>query len=160
MQILIEKQKNGGKIMSKDTNVPPFGEELFSAFKQFKVPGIDMEALVASHQKNMDLLTSTQKKAVESTNSIIELQNNYLKKAFDQWNEQLTHNCTKTSFEEKATCHAQATKEMSERALEHMKEINTIIVKSNEKVIDSIQKHFQESFNDSLNLVKKNKDKF
>lgn len=146
--------------MNKDTNIPPFGEELFNAFKQFKVPGIDMEALVASHQKNMELLASTQKKAVESTNSIIELQNKYLKKAFDQWNEQLKHNCTKTSFEEKAACHAQSTKEMSDRALEHLKEINTIIVKSNEKIIDSIQKHFQESLDESLNLVKKNKDKF
>lgn len=146
--------------MSKDTNIPPFGEEMFNAFKQFKVPGIDMEALVASHQKNMDLLASTQKKAVESTNSIIELQNKYLKKAFDQWNEQLTHNCTKASFEEKAACHAQSTREMSEKALAHLQEVNTIIVESNKKIMDSIQKHFQESFNDSLNLVKKNKDKF
>ncbi len=144
--------------MSKDTNIPPFGEEMFNAFKQFKVPGINMEALVASHQKNMDLLASTQKKAVESTNSIIELQNKYLKRAFDQWNEQLKHNCTKPFFEEKAACHAQAAKEISDRALEQMNDINTIIVQSNEKIIDSIQKHFQESFNDSLNLVKKNKD--
>ncbi|MBY0272668.1 MAG: phasin family protein [Alphaproteobacteria bacterium] len=144
--------------MSKNTNIPPFGEEIFNAFKQFKVPGVDMEALAASHQKNMELLASTQRKAVESTNSIVELQNKYLKNAFDQWNEQLKHNCTKTSFEEKTACHAQATKEMSDKALEHMKEINTIIVKSNEKILDSIQKHFQESFNDSLNLVKKNKN--
>ena len=146
--------------MSKDTNIPPFGEEMFNAFKQFKVPGVDMEALVANHKKNMELLTSTQQKAVESTNSIIELQNNYLKNAFDQWNEQLKHNCTQTSFEEKAAYHAQATKEMSEKALAHLQEINTIIVQSNKKIMDSIQKHFQESFNDSLNLVKKNKDKF
>ena len=146
------------KIMSKNTNTPPFGEEMFNAFKQFKIPGVDMEALTASHQKNMELLASTQKKVIESTNSIVELQNKYLKKVFDQWNEQLKHNCTQTSFEEKATCHAQSAKEMSERTLEHMKEINTIIVNSNEKILDSIQKHFQESFNDSLNLVKKNKN--
>lgn len=146
--------------MNKDTNVPPFGEELFNAFKEFKVPGINIEDLVASHQKNMELLTSTQKKAVESTNSIVELQNKYLKRAFDQWNEQLKHNCTKPSFEEKAACHAQAAKEMSDRALEHMNDINTIIVKSNEKIIDSIQKHFQESLDESLNLVKKNRDNF
>ena len=146
--------------MSKYKNIPPFGEELFNAFKQFKVPGMDIEPLVASHKKNMELLASTQKKAVESTNSIVELQNKYLKKFFDQWNEELKHNCTKTSFEEKAACHAQTTKEISDRALEHMKEINTIIVKSNEKITDSIQKHFQESFNDSLNLAKKNKDNF
>lgn len=144
--------------MNKNTNVPPFGEEIFNAFKQFKVPGIDMEALAANHKKNMELLASTQQKAVESTNSIIELQNKYLKKIFDQWNEQLKHNCSQTSFEEKAACHAQSTKEMSDRTLEHLKEINTIIVHSNEKIIDSIQKHFQESFNDSLNIVKKNKD--
>ncbi|MBL8676972.1 MAG: phasin family protein [Alphaproteobacteria bacterium] len=146
--------------MRKDTNIPPFGEEVFSVFKQFKLPGIDVEALAASHQKNMELLASTQKKAVESTNSIIALQNKYLKKVFDQWNEQVKHNCTKTSFEEKAACHAKVTKEISDKALEHTKEINTIIVKSNEKIIDSIQKHFQESFNESLNLVKKNGSNF
>lgn len=146
--------------MSKDTNIPPFGEEVFSAFKKFKLPGIDVEALAASHQKNMELLAFTQKKAVESTNSIIELQNKYLKKVFDQWSAQLKHNSNKTSFEEKAACHAKATKEISDKALEHTKEINTIIVKSNEKIIDSIQKHFQESFNESLNLVKKNGSNF
>lgn len=146
--------------MNKNTNIPPFGEEMFTAFKQFKVPGIDMEALATNHKKNMELLASTQQKAVESTNSIIELQNKYLKKVFDQWNEQLQHNCGKTSFEEKAACHAQSTKEMSDRTLEHLKEINTIIVQSNEKIIDSIQKHFQETFNDSLNIIKKNGGNF
>lgn len=37
--------------MNKNTNIPPFGEEMFTAFKQFKVPGIDMEALATNHKK-------------------------------------------------------------------------------------------------------------
>ena len=72
--------------MAKEKNIPPFGNEEanpYKQFNQFKLPGGGLETLVMSYQKNMDLLTTNQKLAVESAKSIFDLQRAYFKRRYD-----------------------------------------------------------------------------
>lgn len=145
--------------MAKGTNIPPFIEEGLSSFKQFKFPGVDMETLLSSHQRNMELIATTQQIAAESTKSIMELQNEYLKKVFDQWNEQVKCCCSKAPMEEKTTDQAKAAKAVVNEAVEHTQEFNSIIAKSIEKIGQSVQKRMKEGLEESVNLVKKSRNK-
>lgn len=146
--------------MTKETNIPPFGEEgfrTFNPFKQFKYPGVDMETLMATYQRNMELMNSTQQIAMEATQSVMELQREYIKKAFDQWNEQIKYTCSKAPLGEKTAHHVDTTKTAVDQTIEHVRDVNSIIAKSNEKIINSVQKRFKESLDESATLAKKSR---
>jgi len=143
--------------MSKESNIPPFVEEGLNSFKQFKFPNFNMDAFIGMYQKNLELMNKNQQIAVETAQSILELQNQYLKNAFDLWGEQAKKFCSKASLEEKTSSHAEATKETVDKTMEHFQNLNTIIAKSNEVINDSIQKRFKEGLEESANLAKKNK---
>ncbi|HUX80435.1 MAG TPA: phasin family protein [Alphaproteobacteria bacterium] len=143
--------------MDKEKNI--FGEESFNAFKQFKFPGLDLETLLSNYQRNMELMNSTQQVVVEATKSIMELQNDYFKKVFAQWNEQVKYCCSKAPLEDKTTRQAEATKAALDQAVEHTQGLTSIVAKSNEKIIGSVQKHIKEGLDESLNLAKKSREK-
>lgn len=144
--------------MAKETHIPPFMEEGLNPFKHFKFPGADIENLMTMYQKNIELMSSAQEIATETTKSVMELQRQYMKRAFDQWNDQVKSYCSKTPLQEKASSHADAAKEAVNQTLEHIQEVNSIIAKSNEQINKSIQKRFKEGLDESLNMAKKTKD--
>lgn len=145
--------------MAKEANIPPFMEEGLNSFKKFKFPGADMENLMFIYQKNIELMNATQQIAVETTQSVLELQRQYMKTAFDQWNDQIKYCCSKAPLGEKTAHHAETTKAAVNQIIEHTRELNSIITKSNEKMNESVQKHFKEGLNEFSNQAKKHKEK-
>ncbi len=145
--------------MAKESNVPPFMEQGLGAFKNFKFPGIDMEALMSSYQKNVELMSKHHQIAIETTQSLVELQNQYIKNAFDMWNEHIKQCCSKSPLEDKTTQHAEAAKETADKTIEHLRNINSVIAKSTEKMNESVQKRFKEGLEESLNMTKKTAEK-
>jgi len=147
--------------MAKETNVPPFGEEgfklfqQFNPFKKFQAPGMDMGILMQNYQRNIELMNATQQVVAEATKSIMELQSEYMKKVFDQWNEQAKYCCSKAPLEEKTAQQAMVAKKAVNQTIEHTQELNAIVTKSNENIMDSIQKRFKEGVDESLNITKK-----
>ncbi len=145
--------------MAKGTNIPPLGEKGFNYFNPFKFPGINMEIFLRSYQNNMEFLNASQQIAIETTKSLIEIQNQYVKKLFNQWNEQVKTRPFQSPLHEKTAFPAEAAKEAVEQTLEHLGELNSILVKSNEKMNESIKKRFKEGLDESLNVVEKGKGK-
>ena len=112
----LNKIRKDQNIMAKETNVPPFSEEgfklfqQFNPFKQFKVPGMDMKSLMSNYQRNIELINATQQVVAEATKSVMELQSEYMKKVFDQWNAQIKYCCSKAPLEEKMAQEAEGAK--------------------------------------------------
>ncbi len=145
--------------MTKDSQFPPFMEESMNSFKQFKFPGMDVESLMKMYQKNVELMNSTQEIASETTRSLMELQQRYIQKALDQWNDHMKVCTSKAPLAEKTSHHTEATKNVVDQTLEHIQKMNAIITKSNEKLNESFQKSFKEGFDESVNMTKKAKEK-
>lgn len=141
--------------MSKKSNVPPFFGQEFGSFKGLEFPGINMETLLSSYQKNMELMNATQKIATETAQTLMEIQNQYAQKVFGQVNQQAKHALSKAPLEEKTTHQAEVAKTTVDELIKHLRTTNTIIAQSNEQIIESIQKRFKESLDESSELVKK-----
>jgi hypothetical protein len=137
--------------MTKDTNIPPFMEESMKAFKDFKFPGNNMQDMMAMYKKNIELMNTTQQIAIEATKAMMELQRNFMQSAFEEWSDQMKTAASKGSFDDPA----QKAKKAMDDTVEHMKELNTIVEKSNEKIKDSFQKRIKESIDETTNLGKK-----
>lgn len=145
--------------MTKETNIPPFMEEGLNAFKQFKFSGINTGNLMSIYQKNLELLNATQQITAEAAQSIVELHHQYMKNAFQQWNNQIKSCCSKSPLDEKTAFHSEAAKAAVDQVIEHTRALNSIITKSNEKLNETVQKHFKEGLDESINMAKKTKEK-
>lgn len=141
--------------MAQKSNIPPFFGQEFGSFKPFEFPGINMETLLSGYQKNMELMNATQKIATETAQTLIEIQNQYAQKVFGHLNQHAKHTLSKAPLEEKATHQAEATKTTVNELVKHLRTTNSIIAQSNEQIIESIQKRFKESLEESSELVKK-----
>jgi len=143
--------------MPKETNIPPFNA--FNSFKNFKFPALNMDIFLSSYQRNIELMNKTMKIATETTQSLMELQSQYVQKAFDQWNEEVKFSFSKTPLDKKTTHEADTVKSTVADAIKHTQNVSSILAKSNEQVIESIQKCFKEVTDKPSGLGKKGNEK-
>jgi phasin family protein len=145
--------------MTKKSSLPPFFGQEFASFKPFEFPGVNMETLLSSYQKNMELMNATQKIATETAQTLMEIQNQYVQKVVGQMNQQAKHTFSKAPLEEKATHQAEVAKTTVDELIRHLRTTNAIIAQSNEQIIESIQRRFKESLDESSEFVKKSPKK-
>jgi phasin family protein len=143
--------------VNKEKNTSSFHEEFLNSFKNTKYPWLNMKDLMSAYQENMDLMNKTQQIAVETTQAVMELQSKFVQNAFDMWSAQVKDCCSKAPAEEKTATQAEYTKERIDKTMEHLRDLNAVITKSNKKISESIQKRVQEGLDESLNRAKKNK---
>ncbi len=143
--------------MSKDPYTNPFAGDTFKAFKEAKLPWFDPELMFSSYKRNMNLITTTQQIAAETTKAVVQLQAQYIKDVLEQLSERTKQNISTASPEEKATQQSEATKASLDQAIDHARNVNTVIAKSNEKIIETVQKRFKEGVDESASMAKKTK---
>lgn len=145
--------------MNKDTYTNPFWNESLKGWKDTKLPWLDMELMLSSYRRNMDLINTTQQIVAETTKAVAQLQTQYMKDIFEKMNEQTKQNISMTSPEEKVARQSDATKKNLDQAVEHARNLNEIISKSNEQIIENVQKRFKESVDETTSMAKKAKPK-
>lgn len=147
------------KKMSKDGYTNPFWGEATKNWKDAKLPWLDMELMLSNYRRNMDLINTTQQIVTETTKAVVQLQTQYMKEIFEQMNEQTKQNISTASPEEKVAHQSDAAKKNLDQAVEHARNVNEIISKSNEKIIENVQKRFKESVDETASMAKKAKPK-
>lgn len=145
--------------MTKDTYTNPFWNDNLMGLKGAKLPWLDMEQILASQRRNMDLINSTQQIVAETTKAVIQLQAQYMKDTFDELSEQTKKNVSAFSPEEKIVNPSETIKAPLDQAIEHARNVNSLITQSSEKIIENVQKRFKEGMDESASIVKKTKTK-
>lgn len=143
--------------MSKETYTNPFWGDSTKGLKDMKLPWMDSELMLSNYRRNMNFINTTQQIAAETTKAVIQLQTQYMKDIFEQLSEQTKQNISTLSPEEKVSRQSEATKTALDQAIEHARNVNTLISQSNEKIIENVQKRFKESVDESSSLGKKTK---
>lgn len=115
----------------------------------FKVPGVDVETIVASQRKNIEALTQANKLAFEGLQNVVKRQVEILRQSIDE----VTH-LSKDIVEpgtphEKAARQAELTKEAFERALVNARELTELITKANSDAFDLLNKRFSQSLDEA-----------
>lgn len=145
--------------MSKDTSNNPFWGDGFKGLKDPKLPWFDTELMLSSYRRNMNLINTTQQIAAETTKAVMQLQAQYMKDIFEQMSEQTKQTVSNSSPEDRVIKQSESTKATIDQAIEHARNVNTLISKSNEKIIENVQKRFKEGVDESTALAKKTKTK-
>ena len=126
-------------------------EQFTNAFSQFKLPGVDVNEIIASQQKNLEALTAANQTAIAGIQAVATRQAEII---------QQTMTATATAAEglvksgtpqEAAAKQADLVKSTFEKALSDMTEIADLVTKSNTEAGAAINKRV----NESLDEVKK-----
>src|SRR3954464_16064123 len=136
--------------MSKFTDV----SKLIS---EFKLPGVDVESVVASQQKNIQALTAANQLAFEGFQAVARRQSEIVRQTMEQASAIMTELMAAGSPEDKVAKQADLVKLAFEKALANARELAELVAKSNSEAADVINKRVSESLEEVKALIAQNK---
>jgi phasin family protein len=124
---------------------------------EFRIPNVDVEAVVAAQKKNIEALTSANQLAVEGMQAVAKRQAEILRQTAEELQknmQSLMENGAPDALVAKST---ELTKTAFVKAIANMKELSEMVSKSNAEAFDVINKRVAESLDEIRDLTKATK---
>ena len=137
--------KTGNPLLDGD-----FGEFMdFSKFaEQFKVPGVDSQALVEAQRKNVEAMTKANRVALEGVQAVAQRQAEILRQAMEASSKAVREMAAPGQPAEKFATQTTMVKEAYELALSNMRELAEMSAKSNSEAADVLTHRFAASLDE------------
>ena len=130
-----------------------FGE--FTKFaEQFKLPGLDGNALLDAQRKNIEAITSANRIAVEGIQAVAQRQTEILRQTVEESSKAMRDLVEAGTPQEKLTKQTELIKEAFDVALSNMRELAEMSAKSNSDAVGVLNKRFNESLEEVKSLIK------
>lgn len=136
--------------MSDTTN--PF-REIEDMLKQWKVPGIDLDAMMATYRKNMDALTEAGRVATDGMKALAERQTEIMRDAMEAIRAATSELTSAKDPQDFAAKQAEVAKQAFEKASANMKDLADLMVKSNTASFDVIQSRMHQGLAELQELM-------
>lgn len=120
-------------------------QDFTSTLGEFKVPGMDMDAMLDSQRKNMEALTAANRQALEGMQTIAERQRELFQQAMDEANNITKELATSGNPQDLAQKQSAVMQQAFEKAFAAMRELAEMTAKTNQQTFDTLNKRFQES---------------
>ncbi len=123
-----------------------------TTFPNFKMPNIDMNAIMESYKKNLEVLGLINKMSIEVCNGITKLQSAFIKQMMTDmgsiWEKTSKPSDVMTKFNE-------VTRDTVEKAIGNSKQISEMIVSTNKELSAAITKRVKDCVEEAKNIVNK-----
>lgn len=113
--------------------------------EQYKVPGVDVDAIIASQQKNVEAITTANKTALEGLQAVASRQAELLQQSMEAASQAVQSLSSSGTPQDAAAKQAELLKSAYEKALSDMKEISEMVAKSNAEAAEAINARITES---------------
>jgi phasin family protein len=122
----------------------------------FRVPGIDLEAAVASQRKNIEALTQANQLAVEGVQAVMRRQVEITRQAMEDFSAMFRDFVQPNgSPEDRVAKQAEYSKQAIEKGLSNAKELTELVTKANSEAFNVINKRVTESLDEVRDFAKK-----
>ncbi len=122
----------------------------------FRVPGIDVEAAVASQRKNIEALTQANQLAVEGVQALMRRQVEITRQAMEDFSAMFRDLVQPNgSPEDRFAKQAEYSKHALEKGLSNAKELTELVTKANTEAFNVINKRVTESLDEVRDFAKK-----
>ncbi len=139
-------------------NPEKFKEELTSMLKQYKLPGIELDAVIAGQRKNVEALTDASRAAFEGTQAIGRRQAEILQETMDETAKAFDSLSKAGSPSEVAAKQAELAKEAFEKALGNMREVAELVTNAQQAVMDTVNARFSQSLDELKQMAMEMKE--
>ncbi len=121
----------------------------------FKVPGVDVEAVVSSQRRNLEALTQANQLAVEGIQAVARRQSEIFRQMMEETSQAMRDMMTAGSPEDKASRQTEMLKEAFKRAIANMRELAEMVSKSQGEAFDVINKRVTDSLDELKTVIAK-----
>ena len=142
------------KLMS-DFDMSKLTDQFQQFMQQYKLPGVDVDALMAGQRKNMEALTNANRVAFEGVQAVARRQSEILKESMDEATKAVEAISKSGSPPEAAAKQAEVAKDAFERALANMRELAEMVAKSQEEASTTINTRISQSLDEFKDVVSK-----
>jgi phasin family protein len=118
-------------------------------WSEFKMPTVDIDALVAAQQKNFEAMTAANKLAVEGFQAIAKRQAELVREAFDHGVKATEQLAASKTPEERFQKQADLSREAIETSLANARELTVLWSKSADKTVDIVASRVAESLEEA-----------
>ncbi len=139
--------------MAKPTSAPFFEMDINKLLAEYKVPGVDFEALAAAQRRNIEALTAANQLAFEGMQAVVRRQTEILRQTMEEASAAVAELTSVGAPEEKAAKQAELVKVAFEKALANMKELAEMVAKSNTEASEIVAKRVSESLDEVKSLI-------
>ncbi|MBK8209674.1 MAG: phasin family protein [Rhodospirillales bacterium] len=129
--------------------------ELSNMLKQYKLPGVDVDSIVASQKKNLEALTSANRVAIEGMQAVVKRQAEILQQTMNEASKAVDALSKAGSPPDVAAKQAELTKDAFERALANMRELAEMVSKSNQEATSTINSRISASLDEMKEVALK-----
>ena len=129
--------------------------EFSNILKQYKLPGVDVDAIVASQKKNLEALTSANRVAIEGLQAVAKRQAEILQETMNEASKAVDSLSKAGSPPEAAAKQAEVAKGAFERALSNMRELAELVTKANQEASNTINARISSSLDEVKELALK-----
>jgi phasin family protein len=112
---------------------------------EFRVPGLDVEGLMASQRRNVEALSAANQLALEGVQAVMRRQAEIVRQMMDEARGMMTELMTTGAPEEKVAKQAELFKTTFEKTVSNMKELSEMVAKSNTEAAETLAKRVSES---------------
>ena len=141
--------------MAKPTDNPFLNTDVTKLLGDFKVPGVDVEAILSSQRKNIEAVTAANQLAIEGLQAVIRRQAEIVRASLEEAGSYVNQVAAAGTPEEKATKQAELLKVAFEKSLSNVKELAELVAKSNTEAADVLSKRVSESLEEVKTAITK-----
>jgi phasin family protein len=139
-------------------NPAKFTEEITSKLKDYRLPGIDFDAVVASQRNNVEALAVASRAAFEGTQALAKRQAEILQETMNQTVKSFVSLAEAGSPSEVAAKQAELAKEAFEKAVGNMRELAEMVTKAQQGAIDTMSGRISQSLDEIKQMALKMKE--
>ena len=137
-----------------DLDLTKGADKFLSTLAKLKVPGIDMDALVASQRDDLEALTRANRAVMEGTQAVAQLQVKILKETMEEISNVANELTKAGSPQELAARQTDLAKQAFQTAVSHMRELAELMSKASKEATDVIVERVPDHLNDIKNILK------
>ncbi|PWC39703.1 phasin family protein [Azospirillum sp. TSO35-2] len=113
-----------------------------------KMPGLDMESILASQRKNIEAVTAANQLAFEGLQAVLRRQAELLRNATEEASSYVNQVISAGTPEEKAAKQADLVKAAFEKSLSNIRELSELVAKSNTEAAEILAKRVSDSLDE------------
>jgi phasin family protein len=129
--------------------------DLTKVMADFRLPTVDVEAVVASQRKNIEALTQANQLAVEGVQAVARRQVEIARQAVEEYTSLLREFSTPVAAEDRLAKQVDVVKGAVEKGLANARELTELATKANTEAFNVINKRFTEGLDEVRDFAKK-----
>jgi len=129
--------------------------KMMEQFQQFKLPGLDVAALLDARRKDIEAIAEANKQTYDGMQSLAQRQGEIMQDAMTQWQAMAANMATQNPTQAQAQ-QAELARRTMENALTNMRELAEMAANSQRKTFEVVSKRANENIEDMKKMMQGN----